>query len=192
MRMPNPSPVLDKNRTPWVQKFYPVLGLGSGGRLLMHFQTPILYWINFSLRFTSQIEKEKKKGQNENQTPQQTNPGECLTPLGANPLVAEKAFPTSDYWGRTGVARCAEEMRQESVGISNRLLTPCHTRLRRPPREAFSYQGVSTGGLGARQTLNMPIQMTWGRASTACKGGFSENPQILCAWKVHWCDVFSP
>ena len=40
-------------------------------------------------------------------------------PLCANPLVAERAFPTSDYWGRTGVARCASEMRQESVGISN-------------------------------------------------------------------------
>ena len=31
-------------------------------------------------------------------------------PPGANPLVAERAFPTSDYWGRTGVARRAEEM----------------------------------------------------------------------------------
>ena len=31
-------------------------------------------------------------------------------PPGANPLVAERAFPTTDYWGRTGVARCAEEM----------------------------------------------------------------------------------
>ena len=35
-------------------------------------------------------------------------------PPGANPLVAERAFPAGDYWGRTGVARCAEEMRQES------------------------------------------------------------------------------
>ena len=67
-------------------------------------------------------------------------------PPGANPLVAERAFPTSDYWGRTGVVRCAEEM----TGIcrdSNRLLTPCHTRLRRPPRGPFSYQGVSTRGV---------------------------------------------
>ena len=31
-------------------------------------------------------------------------------PPGANPLVAERAFPTSDYWGRTGGAMCAEEM----------------------------------------------------------------------------------
>ena len=68
-------------------------------------------------------------------------------PPGANPLVAERAFPTSDYWGRTGVARCAEEMTGESVRISNRLLTPCHTRLRRPPRDPFSYQGVSTRGV---------------------------------------------
>ena len=35
---------------PWVQKFYPVLGLGSEGRLLWHFQTPALYWTNFSPR----------------------------------------------------------------------------------------------------------------------------------------------
>ena len=51
MRFPDRSPVLDKNRVqPWVQKFYPVLGLGPGERLLWHFQTPVLYWINFSLR----------------------------------------------------------------------------------------------------------------------------------------------
>ena len=31
-------------------------------------------------------------------------------PPGANPLVAERAFHTSDYWGRTGVAGRAEEM----------------------------------------------------------------------------------
>ena len=31
-------------------------------------------------------------------------------PPGANPVVAERAFPTSDYWGLTRVARCAEEM----------------------------------------------------------------------------------
>ena len=36
---------------------------------------------------------------------------------------------------------------QESVGICNRLLTPCHTRLRRPRRGPFSYQGVSTKGV---------------------------------------------
>ena len=35
---------------PWVQEFYPLLGLGSGGRLLRHFQTPTLHWIYFSLR----------------------------------------------------------------------------------------------------------------------------------------------
>ena len=35
---------------PWVQKCYPVLGLGSGERLLWHFQTPVLYRINLRLR----------------------------------------------------------------------------------------------------------------------------------------------
>ena len=73
-------------------------------------------------------------------------PWRVPNPPGANPLVAERAFSTSDYWGRTGVARCAEEMRQESVGISNRLLTPCHTRLRRPPR-ILSATRVSTRGV---------------------------------------------
>ena len=38
MRVPNPSPALDKHIVhPWVQKFYPVPGLGSGGRLLKRF-----------------------------------------------------------------------------------------------------------------------------------------------------------
>ena len=39
-----------KGLHPWVQTFYPVLGLGFGGRLLEHCQAPVLYWINFSLR----------------------------------------------------------------------------------------------------------------------------------------------
>ena len=67
-------------------------------------------------------------------------------PPGANLLVAERAFPTSDYWGCTGVARCAEEATR-ICRISNRLLTPCHTRLQRPPWRPFSYQGVSTRGV---------------------------------------------
>ena len=37
---------------PSVQEFYPVLGLGSGGRLLRHFQIPTLHWIHVSLRCT--------------------------------------------------------------------------------------------------------------------------------------------
>ena len=50
-------------------------------------------------------------------------PGECLTPLVLNPLVAERAFPTSDYWGRTGSARCAEEMtvRDGETTIKNKI-----------------------------------------------------------------------
>ena len=50
------QPVLDKNRAPMGPEILSVLGLGSGGRLLRHFQTPALYWINFSLRdFPSRI-----------------------------------------------------------------------------------------------------------------------------------------
>ena len=55
MRLPDPSPVLDKNRASMGPEFYPVLGLGSGERLLWHFQTAILYWINFSLRMTTKF-----------------------------------------------------------------------------------------------------------------------------------------
>ena len=51
----------------WVQKFYPALGLGSGRRLLRGFQTPVLYWINFSLRcylilFSLLFDMQKKPG----------------------------------------------------------------------------------------------------------------------------------
>ena len=58
---------------PWVQEFYqfyPVLGLGSGERLLRHFQTPTLHWIHVSLRCTlvvvpGQTPPEKKKKERE-------------------------------------------------------------------------------------------------------------------------------
>ena len=37
----------DKDCAPMGPEFYPVLlGLGFGGRLVRHFQTPVLYWIN--------------------------------------------------------------------------------------------------------------------------------------------------
>ena len=50
MRVPNSTRYWIKIVLPWIQNFYPVLGLESGGRLLRHFQTPVLYWINFGLR----------------------------------------------------------------------------------------------------------------------------------------------
>ena len=50
-----------------------------------------------------------------------------------------------------------------SVGISNRLLTSWHTRLRRPPRGPFSYQGVSTRGVrhspGEKHINKIPPKM---------------------------------
>ena len=61
MRLPNPSGAQSWTKIvcPWVQIFYPVLGLGSGGRLLRHFQTPVLYLMNFSLR-NSESQSPKK------------------------------------------------------------------------------------------------------------------------------------
>ena len=43
----NPAPMAR-----WLGEFYPVLGLGSGGRLLLHFLPPVLYWMHFCLRTT--------------------------------------------------------------------------------------------------------------------------------------------
>ena len=45
----------------WVQKFQPVLGLASGGRLLRRFQTPILHWINFGLRELSTLAAQNRE-----------------------------------------------------------------------------------------------------------------------------------
>ena len=55
----NPSPILDKKCAPMGPKFLSSIrfGLGSGGRLVVHFQTPSLYWIDFCLRFTIGTEK---------------------------------------------------------------------------------------------------------------------------------------
>ena len=74
-------------------------------------------------------------------------------PPGANPLVAERAFPTSDDWGRTGVARCAEEM----TGIcrdSNRLLTPVTQDCEDLQRGLSATRGLAPGGLGTRQLMS--------------------------------------
>ena len=57
----------------------------------------------------------------------------------------------SEYWGLTRVSEVHGTW-QESVGISNRLLTPAHTTLRRPPRSPFSYPGV----ISPRQSQNIP------------------------------------
>ena len=75
-------------------------------------------------------------------------------PPGANLLVAERAFSTSDYWGRTGVARCSEEMRQESVGISYyRLLTPVTQDCEDLQGALSATRELAPGGLDTRQGL---------------------------------------
>ena len=48
----NPGQYWIKIVHPWIQTCYPVMGLGSGGRLLRHFRTTALHWMNFSLRCT--------------------------------------------------------------------------------------------------------------------------------------------
>ena len=55
MRLPDPSPVLDKNRAPMGPEILSSVGAGVWWRLLWHCKTPVLYWINFSLRL--QIQK---------------------------------------------------------------------------------------------------------------------------------------
>ena len=54
MRLPNPSPVPDKNLAPISTEFYPVLGGVCGGVLLGHAQTTVLCWINLRPRYKSQ------------------------------------------------------------------------------------------------------------------------------------------
>ena len=57
MRVPDSSPILDENRRAPL-----VLGLGSGGKLPRHFQTPVLHWISFSLGETYCIAKPREDG----------------------------------------------------------------------------------------------------------------------------------
>ena len=45
---------------PWVQTFYLVLGLWSGGIVLAHFHTPTLYWMNVFLLLTPSQSKRRK------------------------------------------------------------------------------------------------------------------------------------
>ena len=72
------------------------------------------------------------------------------------PFVQQNFWKNTGGWGHRNVSEIFSrslgnarfESPVESVGISYyRLLTPCHTRLRRPPRGPFSYQGVSTRGV---------------------------------------------
>ena len=50
MRVPNPSPVLDRNRAPMGPEILSSAGAGVWGKFHLAFQTPVLYWINISLR----------------------------------------------------------------------------------------------------------------------------------------------
>ena len=74
-------------------------------------------------------------------------PGECLTPPGANPLVAERApWRSSQSCVRGG---------QQPIGNPYRFLShflctpgnPCATPIVTRGKRSFSYQGVSTRGV---------------------------------------------
>ena len=51
MRVPNPSPVLDKNPAPMGPEISSSTGPEVYRKHLRVFQSPVLYWINFSLRY---------------------------------------------------------------------------------------------------------------------------------------------
>ena len=56
MGVPNPSPVLDKNCAPMGPEILSSTGAGVWSRASKKiFETPVLYWINFSLRDKLQI-----------------------------------------------------------------------------------------------------------------------------------------
>ena len=82
----------------------------------------------------------------------ETRTGRVPNPPGANPLVAERAFPTSDYWGCTGVARCEEEMtgiRRDFQSAADRL---SHKIAKTSKGPLSATRGLAPGGLGTRQS----------------------------------------
>ena len=68
----------------------------------------------------------------------------------ANPLVAERAFRASEYWCLTRVPEVHGKW-QESVGISNRLLTPATPRFVDCQGALSAILGLAKGGLGTHQ-----------------------------------------
>ena len=93
---------------------------------------------------------------------------------------------------KQGIPKKSKE-KKVRVGISNRLLTPCHTRLRRPPRGPFSYQGVSTRG--ARHS---PVWEPFGRTDkialitrlkklNVCRARHNPEPRSEVWWRnLRW------
>ena len=56
MRLPDPSPVLDKNRAPMGPEILSSTGAGVWRKAPMHFQTPVLYWIDFQSAILKQTD----------------------------------------------------------------------------------------------------------------------------------------
>ena len=64
----------------------------------------------------------------------------------ANPLIAERAFRASEYWGLSRVSEAHGKL-HESVGISNRLLTPATPRLVDRQGTLSATLGLAKGGV---------------------------------------------
>ena len=78
-------------------------------------------------------------------------------PPGANNLVAERACPTRrvTIGVPQGLPGVPKKMRQESLGISNRLLTPLSHKTAKTSKGPFQLPGgLAPGVLGTRQDSN--------------------------------------
>ena len=81
---------------PCVHELHPVLGLGSGGRLLKHLQTPfLLYWINFSPRATATMARWPQAGTPQRRT--SAKPGR-LALSGAVPQQTRHGHSAVQSW----------------------------------------------------------------------------------------------
>ena len=111
IRAPNASPRPNQNLASMGRKFHQVLGLGSGGRLLGHFQPLILYLIIFlsatqadsSVRIRAPLGRELPKTQTRNRyyrlSREQQNNIKNITSnfRNPNPRVSRQKCP---FWGQ--------------------------------------------------------------------------------------------
>ena len=96
-------------------------------------------------------------------------------PPGANPLVAERAFPTSDYWGRTEVG----ELWGRGLNIIFGSEIPIKS-------QTFFYQKTLWGGGGGKKRGEENLTN-----DTPPKKGFLANLFLLPSAKISGFPLFS-